>query len=136
MASFQFNLISPEKILFDQAVEMVVVPGIQGDIGVLPQHAPLVTLLRAGVITIYEENKSVIKIFVDGGFAELTPDKCTALVTSGISLEALDKHALEIEIKNLLEDTGRDLTAEEQKKANKSLAIAQAKLMAVLSPPR
>ena len=82
MEPLQFNLVSPEKTLFEKAIQMVVVPGVQGDIGVLPEHAPFVTLLRAGIVTIYEENKSVVEIFVDGGVAELTPDRCTALVTS------------------------------------------------------
>jgi F-type H+-transporting ATPase subunit epsilon len=133
MASLQFSLVSPEKVLLDQPVSMVVIPGLEGDIGVLPGHAPLLTLLRPGVVTVYEEDKILIKLFVDGGFSEITPEKCTTLVTEGIPLDALDKRALEIEIKNLIEDVADSKTTEERKQADQNLNIAQAKLMEVLS---
>lgn len=133
MATFPFTLVSPEKVLFDQDVSMVVIPGIDGDIGVLPQHAPLLTLLRPGVITVYEDSKILVRIFVDGGFSEITPEKCTALVTEGTPLEALDKASLEIEIKNLIEDIADSKTAEERKEADQSLEIARAKLMEIMS---
>ena len=133
MGTLHFSLVSPEKILLDRAVSMVVIPGLEGDIGVLPQHAPLLTLLRPGVVTVYDETKVLIKIFVDGGFSEITPEKCTALVTEGIPLEALDKEALEIQIKNLLEDVADSKTPEERKKADQNLSIARAKLMEVLT---
>ena len=136
MEALQFNLIAPEKTLFAQPIQMAVIPGIQGDIGVLPGHAPLLTLLRAGVVKIYEKNKSMVEIFVDGGFAEVTPDKCMALITSGTPLEALDKHSLELEIKNLLEDRESSVTAKEREKVEKKLAIAQTKLMTTLSSLR
>ncbi|MBS0272101.1 MAG: ATP synthase F1 subunit epsilon [Proteobacteria bacterium] len=133
MSVFPFILISPEKILFDQEVSMVVIPGLDGDIGVLPQHAPLLTLLRPGVVTVYEESKILVRVFVDGGFAEVTPERCVALVTEGTPLETLDKAALEIEIKNLLEDVADSRTPEERKQADQNLGIAQAKLMEVLT---
>lgn len=135
MTALQFSLVSPEKVLFEDPVQMVVIPGVNGDIGVLPGHAPLVTLLRPGVVTIYKdkEAKSFIRIFVDGGMAEVGPEKCAALITTGIPLETLDKKALEIEIKNLLEEVEKSITAEERERADRSLAIAQTKLMEVLS---
>lgn len=132
-ASFHFSLVTPEKVLFDQAVRMVVIPGIKGDIGVLKDHAPLLTLLRPGVITIYEEETPSLKIFIDGGFADITPEKCATLVTAGTPLEALDKRALEVEIKALIEDAAKSGTAEERKKVDQNLTIAQTKLMEVLS---
>lgn len=133
MSSLHFNLVSPEKTLLDQQVSMVVIPGIKGDIGVLPKHAPLLTILRPGVITLYEEDKPIVKYFVDGGFCEITPEKCVALVTEGTPLEILDKQALEMEVKNLLEETTQHKTQEERKKTDQSLNIAQAKLMEILA---
>ncbi len=112
---------------------MVVIPGIEGDIGVLPQHAPLLTLLRPGVVTVYEESKILIRIFVSGGFAEVEPERCTALVTEGVPLGALDKSALEMEINNLLEDVADSKTPEERLQADQNLEIARAKLMEVLT---
>lgn len=133
MGSLQFSLVAPEKILLDQPVSMVVIPGREGDIGVLPGHAPLLTLLRPGVVTVYEEEKVIVKIFVNGGFAEVTPEKCTALVTEGTPLAALDKRALEIEIKNLLEDMADSKTEKERKEAEQNLNVAQAKMLEILA---
>ena len=129
MATLPFILVSPEKVLFHQEVSMVVIPGAEGDIGILPQHAPLLTLLRPGVITIYEEEKILVKIFIDGGFSEVTPEKCVALVTEGIPLESMDKSSLEIEINNLLEDLADSKTPEARKQTDQNLEIARAKLM-------
>ncbi|OJW51477.1 MAG: ATP synthase F1 subunit epsilon [Alphaproteobacteria bacterium 41-28] len=133
MATLPFTLVSPEKVLFDQEVSMVVIPGLEGDIGVLPHHAPLLTLLRPGVVTIYEEEKVLVRIFVDGGFSEVTSERCVALITEGKPLKALDKATLEIEIKNLLEDVADSKTPEERKKANQDLEIARVKLMEIVS---
>lgn len=129
--TLRFTLVSPEKILFDQEVTMVVIPGIDGDIGVLPDHAPLLTLLRPGVVSVYEGEQVFVKLFIDGGFCEITAEKCTALVTSGMALESLTKTALEMEIKNLLEDREDSKTLEEQKRADQNLDIARAKLMEI-----
>jgi F-type H+-transporting ATPase subunit epsilon len=133
MTVFPFTLASPEKVLFDQEVTMVVIPGHKGDIGVLPHHAPLLTLLRPGVITVYEESKILVRIFVDGGFSEITPERCIALVTEGTPLEALDKASLELKIKNLLEDVTDSKTPEERIEADRNLEIARAKLMEVMT---
>ncbi len=133
MTIIPFTLASPEKVLFEQEVSMVVLPALKGDIGVLPQHAPLLTLLRPGVVTIYEDSKVLLRIFVDGGFAEITPERCMALVTEGTPLDALDKASLELEIKNLLEDVADSKTPEERLEADRELEIARAKLMEVLT---
>jgi len=133
MASLHFHLVSPEHTFIDKPIHMVVIPGIDGDIGVLEGHAPLLTLLRPGVITVYEETQPPLKIFVDGGFAEVTPQKCVALITEGISLEALDKQALELQIKQLIDDVAKSVTAEEREKADTQLMIARAKLMETLA---
>ncbi len=133
MITLPFTLVSPEKVLFDQEVSMVVIPGLEGDIGVLPHHAPLLTLLRPGVITVYEEEKILVRIFVEGGFSEITSERCVALVPAATSLEAIDRAALEIEIKNLLEDVADSKTLEERKQFDQNLEIARIKLMEIVS---
>jgi len=136
MSTIHFSLVSPEKILFEKEVSMVVVPGIDGDIGVLPQHAPLLTTLRPGIVTVYEGNDILVKIFVDGGFSEITPERCTALVTEGTPVETLDRSALELEIQNLLEDAQDSKTHEARQDADRSLEMARIKLMALVSQPK
>ncbi len=133
MEKFSFILVSPEKILYEKDVSMVVIPGEEGDIGVLPYHAPLLTLLRPGVVTVYEEGKIGVKIFVNGGFAQITPEKCTALVTEGTPLESISKETLELEIKNLLEDVADSQTVDERKQTGQQLDIARAKLMEIIT---
>jgi F-type H+-transporting ATPase subunit epsilon len=88
-----FELVSPERLLLSQPVEMVVIPGAEGDIGVLPQHAPLITTLRPGTIAIYENNRVTRRIFVAGGFAEVTPERCTVLADEAVALEDADRAA-------------------------------------------
>lgn len=133
METLPFTLVSPEKILFEQDVSMVVIPGLEGDIGVLPGHAPLLTLLRPGVVTVYEREKVLVRVFVGGGFSEVSPERCVALVPEGTPLEALDKATLELEIKNLLEDIADSRTSDERKQADQNLEIARAKLMEIVS---
>lgn len=110
---------------------MVVIPGTEGDIGILPNHAPFLTLLRPGVVSVYEGDKAFLRLFIDGGFCEVTPERCTALVTTGTPLEALNKATLEMEIKQLIEEREDHHTPEERKKTEQNLEIVRAKLMEI-----
>jgi F-type H+-transporting ATPase subunit epsilon len=79
MATFQLELVSPEKLLLSRQVEMVVIPAAEGEMGVLPGHAPMIVALRGGVIRVIEGGKDVERLFVAGGFAEVTPERVTVL---------------------------------------------------------
>ena len=93
----QFELVSPEKLLLSEQVGMVVVPGTEGNFGVLPGHALFISTVRPGVIDVYEDGLPTIseRIFVAGGFAEVTPERCTVLADEAVPLSALDRAALE-----------------------------------------
>jgi ATP synthase, F1 epsilon subunit (delta in mitochondria) len=80
----QFELVSPERLLVSRPVEMVVVPGVEGDFGVLPGHAPLISEVRPGVIAVFEGGKVEERIFVAGGFAEVTAERCTVLAEQAL----------------------------------------------------
>ena len=82
MATFQFDLVSPEKLLFSGAVDQVDVPGSEGDFGVLAGHAPLMTTLRPGILVLHREG-GALKVVVNGGFAEVNPDGLTVLADLG-----------------------------------------------------
>src|SRR5258708_39943033 len=77
----QCELVSPEKLLLSEAVAMVVVPGSEGNFGVLPGHSLLISTVRPGIIDVYSDEPTQIseRIFVSGGFAEVTPERCTVL---------------------------------------------------------
>src|SRR5579883_2603928 len=99
----QFELVSPEKLLLSEAVAMVVVPGGEGNFGVLPGHALLISTVRPGVIDVYadEQNQISERIFVAGGFAEVTPERCTVLADEALPLSSLDRAEIDRQAKTL-----------------------------------
>jgi F-type H+-transporting ATPase subunit epsilon len=95
----QLELVTPERLLLSTAVEMVVVPGSEGNFGVLPGHAPFISTLRPGTVAIYDAARSVTqRIFVAAGIAEVTPERCTVLADEAMPPEALDRAALDAEL--------------------------------------
>ena len=82
----QFELVTPERLIaLGREVEMVVVPGSEGNFGVLPGHAPLISTIRPGTIDIYEGRSVTERIFIVGGIAEVTPERCTVLADEAIA---------------------------------------------------
>lgn len=91
MATFQLELVSPEKLLLSRQVEMVVIPAAEGEMGVLPGHAPMIVALRGGVIRVIDGGKDVERLFVAGGFAEVTPERVTVLADEATPVAELSK---------------------------------------------
>jgi F-type H+-transporting ATPase subunit epsilon len=100
MATFHFELVSPDKILFSGEVDQVDVPGSEGDFGVLAGHAPLIALLRPGLMTVYAGGEQT-RLVVLGGFAEVGPDGLTVLADVATRLEDFDHAALHAQIVEL-----------------------------------
>jgi F-type H+-transporting ATPase subunit epsilon len=73
------EIVSPAKLLLARNVDMVVIPASEGDIGVLPEHSPMIVLLRGGEVILYEGEQIADRFFVTGGFAEITGERCTVL---------------------------------------------------------
>src|SRR5712692_45790 len=94
----QFELVTPERLIVSAEVEMVVVPGSEGNFGVLPGHAPLISTIRPGTIDIYEANAITERIFVVGGIAEVTPERCTVLADEAMAPDSLDREQLDAEL--------------------------------------
>ena len=97
MATFHFELVSPEKVAFSGEVDQVDVPGSEGDFGVLAGHAPLIALIRPGIMTVYAGGEQT-KVVVLGGFAEVGPDGLTVLADVATSIEDLDRAVLQKQI--------------------------------------
>ena len=95
MATFQLELVSPEKLLLSRAVDMAVLPAAEGDMGVLPGHSPVIVTLKGGVIAVTENGQVTERLFVAGGFAEVTPDRCTVLADEATPVAQLSKAAAE-----------------------------------------
>jgi F-type H+-transporting ATPase subunit epsilon len=102
--TFTFELVSPERLLISEDVESVLVPGSEGDFQVLPDHAPVLSTLRAGLLDVVLPGGKDRRIFVRGGFAEAGPESLTILAETAIDSADLNKAALAQEIKNAEED--------------------------------
>ena len=96
----EFELVSPERLLVSQGVDMVVVPGEEGDFGVLPGHALFLSGVRPGVIEIYDGDKISDRIFVAGGFAEVTRKRCTVLAEEAVNLAEVERATVEARIRD------------------------------------
>lgn len=126
----QFELVSPERLLISKAVDMVVVPGTEGDFGVLPDHAPLISSVRPGVIAVFEGGQVTDRIFVAGGFAEVTGERCTVLAEQAIPLAELDRGKIETELKDARDDLTDAKTDTDRAAAERAVAVAEAKMVA------
>ena len=85
------EIVSPEKLLLSRSVDMVVIPASEGDMGVLGGHSPMIVTLRGGTISLYEGDKVTDRLFVSGGFAEVTPERCTVLATEVLPVAEVSK---------------------------------------------
>jgi F-type H+-transporting ATPase subunit epsilon len=83
--------VSPEKLLMSRDVDMVVIPAAEGDMGVLEGHAPMMVTLRGGVVSLYEGERLVESLFVAGGFAEITPERCTVLAGEALPVNEIER---------------------------------------------
>ena len=101
-----FDLVSPEQLVFNDKAGMIIVPGKEGDIGVLPGHSKLLSSLRAGRVMVYGEDKHLLQsFFVSGGFVEINPEKCIVLAEEVEEMNALDKGTIEQQVRELENET-------------------------------
>jgi F-type H+-transporting ATPase subunit epsilon len=129
-----FELVSPERLLLSRPVEMVVVPGVDGDFAVLPHHAPLVAAVRPGLIAVIEGSQVTERVFVAGGFAEVTPERCTVLAEEAMPVDRLDRAAAEATMREAREDLAEAKEEAERTRLEGRIAVAEAKLAALDSP--
>ena len=124
MATISFDLVSPESLIFNDDVGMIIIPGKDGDLGVLPGHSKIMSSLRPGRVMVYGEDKNLLKaFFVSGGFAEVNPEKCIVLAESVNEINTIEKQSIEKEIE--------ELSGQETDVAKDQLAIAKAKIEAL-----
>ena len=110
MAKISFDLVSPENLIFNDEVGMSIVPGKDGDIGVLPGHSKLLSSLRPGRVMVYGEDKNLLKsFFVSGGFVEINPEKCILLAEEIFEIKSLNKNEIEKQVQKLKNETSDEL---------------------------
>jgi F-type H+-transporting ATPase subunit epsilon len=131
----KFELVSPEKVLVAEEVDMVVVPGEEGNFGVLPNHAPVIAALRPGTIDIYDNDTVAERIFVAAGFVEVTPTRCTVLADEATRLVSIDRADAEAELAKWTAEVatlrGGPAEAADIAAGEKALAVATARINAL-----
>ena len=123
----EFELVSPERLLASIHADMVVVPGAEGDFGVLPNHAPLMSLLRPGVIAVYQGDRVDQRLFVTGGFAEVNEKGCTVLADDAEPLEDIGVEQARQTLRDAEEDVGDAKTDHERERLTRALEVARAR---------
>jgi F-type H+-transporting ATPase subunit epsilon len=131
MATFHFELVSPERLIFSGEVEQVDVPGAEGEFGVFAGHAPLIATLKPGMLRVYSASGAPQRIVVKGGFAEVGPTGLTVLAEQAVPAEEYDPSMIDEEIKDAEEDIADAKTDAERDKARQRLEQLQT-LRAVL----
>ena len=107
--TISFDLVSPEQLVFSDKVGMIIIPGKEGDIGVLPGHSKLLSSLRSGRVMIYGEGKQLLKsFFVSAGFVEINPEKCILLAEEVFEMNTLDKNTIKQQIQELENKTSNE----------------------------
>ena len=126
-STISFDLVSPEQLVFNDQAGMIIVPGKEGDIGVLPGHSKLLSSLRAGRVMVYGEDKHLLQsFFVSGGFVEINPEKCIVLAEEVEEMSAL--------VKGTIEQQVRELENETSDESKIQYLIAKSKIEALNSP--
>ena len=127
-----FDVITPSRVLLSDSVDMVVAPGSDGDFGVLPGHAPLLTTLRPGVLDVHRDGKVTARIFVGGGFAEVSDSRLTVLAEEARAVSDIDRTWAEERLARALESLESAGDAE-RTSAEAEVRIAEA-MVAAASP--
>lgn len=124
--ALHFELVSPERLLFSGDVAEVDIPGTEGDMGILPGHAPVLSTLRPGVVTITKDGGQKERIFVRGGFAEVNPQGLTLLAEVAVPIAELNAERLAQEVRDAQEDVSDAQDDEARRRAQENLDHLQA----------
>ncbi len=119
--TLKFELVSPERLLMSEEVQQVNIPGTEGDMGILVNHAPVLSTLRPGVVEVTDGDGKVDRIFVRGGFAEVNPAGLTVLAEEAIHMDDLDAAALDQQVQDAEEDVADATDDEKRRKAQETL---------------
>ena len=119
--ALHFELVSPARLLFSGDVASVTIPGSEGEMGIFPGHAPVLSTLKPGVVTVYKDGSTTERIFVKGGMVEVNPRGLTLLAEVAIPMAELSAEMLAKQIKNAEEDLADAKPGEATRKATETL---------------
>ena len=127
---FELELVSPERLLLSEPVDMAVIPGSEGDFGVLAGHSLLISTLRPGIIEVFQGETVTHRLFVGGGFAEVTDTRCTVLADQAVPVSEIVAANVQAEIEQLQREIADPESDEALRMLTARLAVAEAKLAA------
>lgn len=120
--AFKFELVSPERLLMSEQVESVIIPGTEGEMTIMANHAPLMTTVKPGVVTVKAASGGEKRFVVFGGFADVLPETCTLLAESAVAIADIDRDDLARRIQEAREDVDDAQTDDDRTKAEQLLA--------------
>jgi len=135
MATTLLEIVSPDRLLLSQPVDMAVIPAAEGEMGVLPGHAPMIVLLQGGTITLHEGGRATSRLYVSGGFAEITAERCTVLADEAIPVAEVSRKTAEARLSEAdaayaaadkLDIPALDVAMQRQQAARAMVAAAEA----------
>ena len=129
--ALHFELVSPAKLLFSGDVASVNIPGTEGDMTIMPMHAPVLSTLRPGIVVVTKDSGAPEKIFVRGGFAEVNAKGLTVLAETAIASGDLDAGALAAQIKSAEDEVAAAKDDEGKRRANENLEHLKGLMAAV-----
>ena len=121
-AAFKFELVSPERLLVSEEVQHVVIPGAEGEMTVMANHAPVMTTIKPGVVTVKPASGTEQRYVVFGGFADILPEGCTLLAESAVAVGDIDRTDLARRIQEAKEDVADAKDDQAKTKAEQFLA--------------
>lgn len=119
--AFKFDLVSPERLLVSELVESVIIPGTEGEMTVMVNHAPVMTTIKPGVVTVKPVSGAEQRYVVFGGFADILPEGCTLLAESAVPVADINKEDLARRIQDAKDDLADAKTDEDRTKAEEFL---------------
>ena len=124
-----FELVSPDQLLMSVEADAVAMPGMEGDFGVLPGHAPLISALRAGVITVEGSSEGIGQVYIEGGFAEVVEDRLTVLAEEAVPVDDMDRANIEQRIQEANDELAEANDGEERRLAESKVSMLQEMLV-------
>lgn len=119
--AFKFDLVSPERLLVSELVESVIIPGTEGEMTVMANHAPVMATVKPGVVTVKPVSGAEQRYVVFGGFADILPEGCTLLAESAVPVADINKADLASRIQDAKDDLADAKTDEDRTKAEEFL---------------
>jgi F-type H+-transporting ATPase subunit epsilon len=127
---FEFEVVSPERLVLSEPVDMAVIPGSEGDFGVLAGHSLVISTLRPGVIEVWQGESITNRLFVGGGFVEVTDLRCTVLADEAIPVGEINAAQAQAEFERLKDELEAAETEEAKRALSVRLAVSEAKVAA------